>query len=187
MLPQANCTTSLCCRANGFNANIPAGQVSFPAPLYGAYHCDSPYDLGLAALQAVGPLTGTSKENPFAWSVYTGDLVSHDPQSQLSRAYTEYAEVVSYELFKHYISGPIFPALGNHDSNPEAIDAPHSLPGPLGQQQSWNYDHVAGLWQHEGWIDAATAAQARTHYGGYSIKTHYGLRILAFNAGKLLQ
>ena len=108
---EANCTTSLCCRANGLNANIPAGQVSFPAPLYGAFKCDTPYDLGLAALQAVGPLTGTSKHEPFAWTVYTGDLVSHDPQSQLSRAYTEYAEVVSYELFKHYISGPIFPAL----------------------------------------------------------------------------
>ncbi|KAF2094957.1 hypothetical protein NA57DRAFT_45523 [Rhizodiscina lignyota] len=178
---EANCTTSLCCRANGLNANIPTGQVSFPAPLFGAYHCDTPMDLGLAALQAVGPLTGTSKEEPFAWSIYTGDLVSHDPQPELSRAYAEYAEVFSYEVFKRYINGPIFPALGNHDSNPEAIDAPHSLPGKLGQQQSWNYDHVAGLWQNEGWIDAATAAEARAHYGAYSVKNHYGLRIITFN------
>lgn len=178
---EANCSQSLCCRANGFNANVPNGTVSLSAPLYGAFHCDSPLDLGLAALQAVGPLTGTSQKDPFAWTVYTGDLISHDPQPELSRAYTEYAEVLSYELFKRYISGPIFPALGNHDSNPEAIDAPYSLPGKLGQQQSWNYNHVASLWQNEGWIDAAAAAEARAHYGAYSIKNHYGLRVITFN------
>jgi len=162
---EANCTSGLCCRTNVANSGVAAGQVSLASPLYGAYLCDSPYDLGLAALESIGPLTGTSKKGKanFAWTVYTGDLVSHDSQTQLSRAYTEYAEVSVYEIFKSYVSGPIFPALGNHDSNPEAIDAPHSLPGPLGQQQSWNYDHVAGLWQHEGWITPEAAAEARTH------------------------
>jgi hypothetical protein len=66
-------------------------------------------------------------------------------------------------------SGPIFPALGNHDSNPEDIDSPHSLPGVLGQQQSWNYDHVAGLWQQNGWISSEGASEARMHYAAYSI------------------
>jgi hypothetical protein len=89
---------------------------------------------------------------------------------QLSRAYTEYAEVSVFEQLKYFLpSGPIFPVLGNHDSNPEAIDAPHSLPGLLGQQQSWNYEHVAGLWQQSGWISSEGAAQARTHYAAYSI------------------
>lgn len=178
---EANCSSSMCCRTNVENALLGAGQVALPAPLYGAYKCDTPYDLGLAALQAVGPLTGTSKDQPLAWTVYTGDLVSHDPQSQLSRAYTEYAETSVYGMFKKYITGPVFAALGNHDSNPEAIDSPHNLPGPLGEQQSWNYDHVAGLWQHEGWIGPAEAVEARTHYGAYSIKNHYGLRVITFN------
>ncbi|KAK7718886.1 hypothetical protein SLS57_005996 [Botryosphaeria dothidea] len=178
---EANCSSSMCCRTNVENALLGAGQVALPAPLYGAYKCDTPYDLGLAALQAVGPLTGTSKDQPLAWTVYTGDLVSHDPQSQLSRAYTEYAETSVYGMFKKYITGPVFAALGNHDSNPEAIDSLHNLPGPLGQQQSWNYDHVAGLWQHEGWIGPAEAAEARTHYGAYSIKNPYGLRVITFN------
>lgn len=84
-------------------------------------------------------------------------------------------------MFKEYIGGPVFAALGNHDSNPEAIDAPHSLPGPLGTQQSWNYDHVAGLWQHNGWINSATANQARTHYAGYSVLNQHGLRIITLN------
>ncbi|KAF2162056.1 hypothetical protein M409DRAFT_69292 [Zasmidium cellare ATCC 36951] len=180
---EGNCTSGLCCRSNVENSNLPNGSISYPAPAFGYFECDTPYDLGLAALQAVGPLTGTSKENPLAWTVYTGDLVSHDPQTELSRAYTEYAEVSIYNyMFKKYLTGPVFPVLGNHDTNPEAIDSPHSLPGPLGQQQSWNYDHVSALWRHEGWLDEAAEKQARTHYGAYSIKNHYGLRMITFNS-----
>lgn len=88
-------------------------------------------------------------------------------------------------MLKSYLTGPVFAALGNHDSSPSNIAASrNNLPGRLGEQQTWNYDHLAGLWMHEGWIDAKTAEEARTHYGGYSIKTHYGLRIISFNTGK---
>jgi len=55
--------------------------------------CDTPYALGLAALQSIGPLTGTGKDQAnIAWTIYTGDLVSHDSQNQLSRSYVEYTE-----------------------------------------------------------------------------------------------
>ena len=178
---EGNCTTNLCCRSDAENEDIALGKTSYPAPLYGAFACDTPYDLGLAALQAVAPLTGTSKDNPLAWTIYTGDLVSHDPQTELSRLYTEYAEDSIYHMFKEYLHTPVFPVLGNHDTNPEAIDAPHSMPGPLGQQMSWNFEHVAGLWQHNGWISKAAAAEAKLHYGAYSIKNHYGLRMITFN------
>ena len=178
---EANCTTGLCCRTNVHASGASVGQISLPAPLYGAFKCDTPYYLGLAALQSIAPLTGTSGSNPTAWTIYTGDLVSHDSQNQLSRAYTEYAELSVYSLFKEYLGSPVFPVLGNHDSNPEAIDAPHSLPGPLGQQFSWNYDHVASLWQQNGWINSSVADEARLHYGAYSVKNQYGLRIITLN------
>ena len=178
---EANCTAGLCCRTNVHASGLTLPQVELPAPLYGAYKCDTPYYLGLAALQSIAPLTGTSGDSAFAWTIYTGDLVSHDTQNQLSREYTEYAEYSIYEIFKEYIGSPVFPVLGNHDSNPEAIDAPHSEPDGLGQQLSWNYDHVAGLWQHNGWIDRRTAQEARLHYGAYSIKNQYGLRIITLN------
>ncbi|CAL5866360.1 uncharacterized protein PFLUO_LOCUS568 [Penicillium psychrofluorescens] len=180
---EANCSSSLCCRNDNFN-DVSKDQVLLSASAYGSFKCDTPYDLGLAALQAVGPLTGTGKgrdEDVFAWTLYTGDLVSHDPSPQISRAYAEYSETSVYDMFKHYITGPVFAALGNHDTSPANIDSPHSLPGRLGEQQSWNYHHIAGLWQHEGWIDRETVEEADTHYGGYSIKTHYGLRIISFN------
>ncbi|MCJ1314253.1 hypothetical protein MMC25_007933 [Agyrium rufum] len=180
---EANCTAGLCCRTNVENAmftNSSQGIVE-PAPLYGAFKCDTPYFLATAALESIGPLTGTSEKDPFAWTVYTGDLVAHDTQNQLSRAYTEYHEVAVYGLFKKYITGPVFAVLGNHDSNPEAIDAPHSLPGPLGQQQSWNYNHVAALWQDEGWIGSASVNQAKAHYAAYSTVNKYGLKIITLN------
>ena len=114
---EANCSSGLCCRTNVKNTLLGSGQISMPAPLYGAYKCDVPYDLALAALQSLAPLTGNSS---FAWTIYTGDLVSHDSQNQLSRAYTEYTELSVYSMFKDYIDSAVFPVLGNHDSNPEA-------------------------------------------------------------------
>ena len=45
---------------------------------------DTPYALGLAALESIPTLTNTVNTG-FAWTLYTGDLVSHDPDNQLSR------------------------------------------------------------------------------------------------------
>ena len=178
---EANCTSGLCCRTNVHASGLTLPEIELPAPLYGAFQCDTPYYLGLAALQSIGPLTGTTKDSPFAWTIYTGDLVSHDSQNQLSRAYVEYTEYSVYSMFREYIGSPVFPVLGNHDSNPEAIDAPHSEPDGLGQQFSWNYDHVAALWQQNGWINSTIAQEARLHYGAYSVKNQYGLRIITLN------
>ncbi|KAL8817809.1 MAG: hypothetical protein Q9191_008074 [Dirinaria sp. TL-2023a] len=178
---EANCTAGLCCRTNVHASGLTLPHIELPAPLYGAYQCDTPYYLALAALQSIAPLTGTSHDSPFAWTIYTGDLISHEPQNQLSREYVEYAEYSIYQMLKEYIASPVFAVLGNHDSNPEGAAAPHSEPDGLGQQFSWNYDHVAGLWLHNGWIDPQAAQDARLHYGAYSIKNHYGLRIITLN------
>lgn len=172
---EANCSSGLCCRYS----SILTTPAKSPAPLYGSYLCDTPYYLGLAALQSIGPLTGTNKSSPPAWTIYTGDLVSHDAENELSRAYVEYSELSVFDMFKTYIGGAVFPVLGNHDTNPEAIDGPHSLPGPLGQQFSWNYNHVSALWQQDGWINETQ--KAALHYGAYSVKNQYGLRIITLN------
>lgn len=99
----------------------------------------------------------------------------------MSRAYATYTETSIFSLFKSYISGPIYLMLGNHDTSPSNIDSPHSLPGPLGTQLSWNYNHVSALWSLAGWLTPAGAEQARTHYGAYSILHPLGLRIITLN------
>jgi len=50
---------------------------------------DTPMSLALSALEAIPELTGT-KGDGFAWTLYTGDLVSHDAENQLSRLVPEY-------------------------------------------------------------------------------------------------
>ena len=45
---------------------------------------DTPFSLATAVLEAIPVLTGTEKTG-FAWTIYTGDLVSHDAENQLSR------------------------------------------------------------------------------------------------------
>jgi len=63
------------------------------------------------------------------------------------------------------------------------LDAPHAIDtdGPLGQQFSWNYEHVSKLWEYYGSIDDATRAQAAVHYGAYSVVHKSSLRIITLN------
>lgn len=190
---EANCTSGLCCRppilSTGGTASSSSAaaastpDISVPAPLFGYFRCDSPYFLALAAMQAIGPLTGTSVESPLAFTLYTGDLVAHDPINQLSESYVEYVEASLWQLFKEYIGGPIYCALGNHDTAPDNLDTPQGIDdnGPLGRQFSWNYDHVSNLWKHYGWLDNETAAEAALHYGAYSVVDRLGVRIITIN------
>ncbi|PSS02476.1 Metallo-dependent phosphatase-like protein [Coniella lustricola] len=181
---EGNCTTSPCCRPTTPSTNGTMPVIELAAPLYGYYKCDSPYYLALAAVQSIGPLTGTSLEEPLAMTFYTGDMVTHVPnQGQLSHAFVEDVEDSVLQMLKAYIGGPIYVALGNHDSSPENNDAPHAIDnnGPLGEQFSWNYDHVSQLWEHYGWINSSTQAQAAVHYGAYAVTHPLGVRIITLN------
>jgi hypothetical protein len=45
---------------------------------------DTPFSLAASVLEVIPVLTGTDNTG-FAWSIYTGDIASHDPENQLSR------------------------------------------------------------------------------------------------------
>lgn len=122
---EANCSSSFCCRTN-IKSNGPNGTISLPASLYGAFKCDSPWDLLAAAMQSIDPLTSINEGKNFA--IYTGDSTAHDPANEISRAYTEFCENAVYNLIKSYIKVPVYAALGNHDTSPVAIDRPVNLP-----------------------------------------------------------
>lgn len=44
-----------------------------------------------------------------------------------------------------------------------------------------NYDHVAALWQHEGWLPQSAVDLARAHYAGYMVRRGDGLRVITLN------
>lgn len=96
--------------------------------------------------------------------ILSGDLVSHDQDNALGRDYIEYTETVVFGFFARYLgSGPTYAALGNHDSWPQALNSLNSL-ASLGEylkdQFSWNYAHLAALWQHSGWIKEVSTIPA---------------------------
>jgi len=76
----------------------------------------------------------------------------------------------------------VYAALGNHDSYLQAQDVPRAhLPDYIADEFSWNYEHVSRLWEHENWISAGVAKQARAHYGAYSVARKDGLRVITLN------
>ncbi|KAN0117949.1 Metallo-dependent phosphatase-like protein [Russula decolorans] len=177
---EGNCTSGMCCRTNNPNTNSP-NKTLVPAPRYGWLQCDTPFSLAAAVLETIPVLAGTENTG-FGWTIFTGDLVSHDPENQLSRDYVMYTEAVMYDLFKRTLgSGPVYAALGNHDSYNQAQDAPHALGDALAEQFSWNYDHVSGLWNVEQWLPQTSLAQARAHYAAYSVQRTDGLRVISLN------
>ncbi|KAG1794909.1 sphingomyelin phosphodiesterase [Suillus plorans] len=177
---EANCTSGLCCRDNAYNSLSPETPL-FPAPRYGSFLCDAPYSLITSILEAIPPLTGTESTG-FDFSLFTGDLLAHDPDNQQSRAMTEYSEVVLYDLLKRMLgSGPTYATLGNHDTCLPDQASPSSLGGALGQQFSWLYDHVTALWEQEGWLPEASVEFSRTHYAAYMVKRADGLRVISLD------
>lgn len=178
---EANCTTGLCCRENAYNSHSPHTPV-LPAPRFGYFLCDPPFALISAVLEAIPPLTATVNTG-FNFTLFTGDMVAHDPDYQQSRAYNEYSEVVLFDLFKRMLGpGPVYSTLGNHDSFPTDQASPFSLGDGLGQQFSWLYDHVTALWEHQGWLPAASVEESRAHYAAYMVKRADGLRIISINS-----
>ncbi|KAG2753989.1 Metallo-dependent phosphatase [Suillus brevipes Sb2] len=177
---EANCTGYMCCRENVFNAASP-DQVLLPASRFGNFDCDVPLDLLVAAMEAIGPLTGT-EQSGFDFTIYTGDLTAHDPDNSYSRAYVEYEEVLAYNLLKEYVGpAPVYPTIGNHDTYMQFQMIPYTMGGPLGTQFNWLYEHVSSLWQYEGWLPEASIAYASTHYAAYAVTRPDGLKIISID------
>ncbi|KIJ21978.1 hypothetical protein PAXINDRAFT_124362 [Paxillus involutus ATCC 200175] len=177
---EANCTSGLCCRENAYNLHSLQTPL-LPAPRFGYFLCDSPYSLITATLEAIPPLAGTETTG-FDFTLFTGDMLAHDPENQQSRAFNEYSEVVLFDLFKRMLGpGPVYATLGNHDSCLPDLASPYSLGGELGQQFGWLYDHVTALWEQKGWLSAASVETSRAHYAAYMVKRADGLRIISLN------
>ncbi|KAG1879787.1 sphingomyelin phosphodiesterase [Suillus subluteus] len=177
---EGNCSAYMCCRENAFNAATP-DQIVLPAARFGSYWCDSPLDLMAAAMEAIGPLTGT-EQSGFNFSIFTGDLTAHDSDNQYSRAYVEYEEVVFYGLLKKFAGpAPVYPTIGNHDTYMQFQMIPYTMGGTLGTQFNWLYEHISSMWQYEGWLPEASVAYASTHYAAYTVTRPDGLKIISLD------
>lgn len=175
---EANCTDySMCCRVDSINAASPNTPWR-PAARYGDYSCDVPADLILSMFNYMQPYIQNA-----SFAIFTGDVASHDKAWQLSQAYQKYEETQTFLTFKAQFGGiPLYPTLGNHDSFPSDQNTPFwwAQNNSVDEFQ-WEYDFYSQLWAQNGWINSASAAQAQTHYGGYSAITPQGLKIISIN------
>ncbi|MCJ1308896.1 hypothetical protein MMC25_002551 [Agyrium rufum] len=179
---EADCSQYLCCRPYSTNTKKHTGSnnATVPASRYGYLYCDSPADLALSSFDTMSQFFNPDE---VSFTIFTGDIVSHDNDDQLSRAYIEYEETVTYQTFKAQMKNtPIYPTLGNHDSLPEAYNTPNSFNGPSGNALSWNYNLLASMWESDGWISSPEETYAKTHYGAYAHTTKQGLRIISLNS-----
>ena len=159
--------------------NTTSTNPAVPASRFGYLYCDSPADLALSAFSTMPQFFNMSSID---FSIFTGDIVSHDNDDQLSRAYIEYEETVTYQTFKAQLKSiPVYPTLGNHDSLPEAYNTPNSFNSKDGNALSWNYDLLSSMWASDSWINSAEQSYAATHYGAYAHTTARGLRIISLN------
>jgi sphingomyelin phosphodiesterase len=171
---EANCSQYLCCRPDATNSDLDTTAVnaSLPASRFGYLYCDSPPDLALSSFDDMKMFFDTSN---VSFAIFTGDIVSHDNDDQLSRAYVEYEEKVTYETFKAMMNDtPIYPTLGNHDSLPEAYNSQDALDPTSSDSSnalSWNYDLLSSMWESDGWLKSSEESYASTHYGAYAHST----------------
>ncbi|KAK0321818.1 hypothetical protein LTR82_007304 [Friedmanniomyces endolithicus] len=178
---EANCTTGLCCRFDSANSHLNTTSLnpSLPASRFGDFTCDSPADLALSAFSSMRQNVNFSS---VAWSIFTGDIVSHDRTNQASEALSEYEETTAYETFKAQLGSiPLYATLGNHDSWPSGFNTPNSFQNGT-NAFSWNYELLSSLWQAEGWINGTEQQYASSPYGAYAHTTKEGLRVVSINS-----
>lgn len=180
---EGNCSQSLCCRPYSTNTMLhtTAKNASIPASRFGNLNCDSPPDLALSSFESMDRFFDPEK---LGFAIFTGDIVSHDKDDQLSRAYVEYEEERTFAVFKAAMGDvPIYSTLGNHDTLPIAFNTPNNInPGGAAENAlSWNYELLSKLWMQDGWISASEAEFAARHYGAYAHTTAQGLRIISIN------
>ncbi|KAH0836040.1 sphingomyelin phosphodiesterase [Fonsecaea pedrosoi] len=161
----------------------PVNATKVPPPS-GYLYCDAPPDLALSSFTSMHQFFNLSS---VSFTIFTGDILSHDNDDQISREYAEYEETVTYQTFKAQLGNiPVYATLGNHDSIPEAWNTQNSL-DPAGSTAAaanafgWNYELLSSLWGNAGWLNGTEQQYASTHYGAYAHTTAQGLRIISIN------
>ncbi len=184
---EANCSQYMCCRPYSMNTELESNSVnaSVPASRFGDYLCDSPPDLALSAFHSMHSFFNVSE---LAFTIFTGDVVSHDQDAHLSRDYVAYEEEVVFKVFQSFLPGPVYLTLGNHDTMPRGFNTPNIFnPNSTNSSHnalSWNYDLVSSLWEKYSWLSPPVAHTASTHYGAYSAlhPSLPKLRIISLNS-----
>lgn len=174
---ESQCAEPLCCRFFGQHddgTNDP-GSVKVPAGKWGTVAmCDSPFETLDYFFQH---LNKTSDQFDFVY--WTGDLPAHNLWNQTKDDQLAILKKI-VGLFKKYLPNKqIFPALGNHESAPANIFAPHYPDLPQEYSIDWLYFALADEWAD--WIKDPTNIATVRRMGSYMAKIRPGLRVISLN------
>ena len=112
-----NCSKPICCRPYT-SADAP-GNTSYPAGAFGEVECDAPLSVEDSMLSAIESLIPDRK-----FSIFTGDVVEHFVWGTTA---AEVASDLSNASQRWDALGQIYPAAGNHDSQPVNNFPPSTL------------------------------------------------------------
>ncbi|PWY93758.1 Metallo-dependent phosphatase [Aspergillus sclerotioniger CBS 115572] len=166
------CRKPICCRP--YTPHDAPGNTTKPCPTWGHPRCDPPLRLlesMLSAVQALQP----------QFVLYTGDVVPHDVWSETQPSVL-HSFNTTYSTLRTTFNCPIYPAIGNHDTNPVSIfPVTDTIPAHLNPQ--WAYDALATHWRTL--LPNTTTTQF--HHGAYATTltlptTTTPLKIISYNS-----
>ncbi|GJF00288.1 sphingomyelin phosphodiesterase [Phanerochaete sordida] len=165
---EANCTKPICCR----NFADQSGAPSEPAGPNGNAHCDSPVVLADSLLEATEQFAPDA-----AFTLFTGDVVEGAVWLVNETEVTNDLAAFNAEMAAK-LKGPIFPAIGNHDSVPVNSFPRNTTVTTIGSQ--FVFDTQSAGWAQ--FIGAAAAAEVDHNSGSYSVVVSgMNLRIISVN------
>ncbi|KAF8205435.1 sphingomyelin phosphodiesterase [Mycena galopus ATCC 62051] len=161
----ADCKKPICCR-NFADEAVPPKE---PAGPFGNPNCDSPWVLAQSMLKEISAY--------HTWSIFTGDVVEAAVwlvnRTEVTRDIELFNQAVGVAL-----NGPVFPAIGNHDSAPVnsfPLDATIEFDGA-----QWVFNLEDNEWAH--WINDTAANEEKHFSGSYSVTAPgTNLRIISIN------
>lgn len=165
-----NCLGLMCCVPDSFQNPF---EPYLEAPRFGHWRCDSPPQLLDSAV-------GESARQKYAFVLFTGDMVDHNP-ALITRKNTMLQEEYTLTRMKNYFPNTaVYPVLGNHDSFPYSQEPP-----PLSKFRSRtarNINHMQALLAKFNWVTGEGNKQIRFTHGGYTVEPVEGLKIISLNS-----
>ncbi|XP_044728677.1 sphingomyelin phosphodiesterase 1-like [Chrysoperla carnea] len=165
----ADCDEPLCCR-------VDSGELqndSSGAGNWGDYRsCDVPHKLINNAFLEI-----RRRHPDTAMIFYTGDSVPHNVWSTTFEGVKSIIGQITDDFTQHFPDVPIYPILGNHDTQPVNQFAPSEVYGEF--NSTWLFEYVAKDWKK---LLPESALNTLRQYGFYAVHHSKRLKIISLNS-----
>jgi len=161
-----DCSDPLCCRSD----EQTSGQNSHAGYWGSAGSCDTPY----WTLENL--LSHAASVQKYDYIIWTGDLPAHNDWNQSRSGQTFLLTNLTSLLLKYFPNTPVYPALGNHESDPVNSFPPNYISGY--NNISWLYDALARAWSP--WLPLDSIETVKQS-GYYTVLIKPNFRLVSLN------